>query len=165
MRRKRLLPYILTFLLAMGAWIILSGRFDAFHLALGVASSLLVSFLTADLLFYSDNMDGLGTSIYRFIRYLPWLLWQIMLANIHVMKLIFHPRMHELINPKIIRFESRLHSDVAHLIFANSITLTPGTITVYVSIFGYYTVHVIDTASAEGLPGEMEQRVGHIFGE
>ncbi len=50
-------------------------------------------------------------------------------------------------------------------IFANSITLTPGTITVYVSINGRYTVHVIDKQSGTALPGEMEERVRRLMGE
>jgi multicomponent Na+:H+ antiporter subunit E len=50
-------------------------------------------------------------------------------------------------------------------IFANSITLTPGTVTVYVSIYGRYAVHAIDAPSGQSLPGEMERRVAQIFGE
>ena len=50
-------------------------------------------------------------------------------------------------------------------IFANSITLTPGTITVFVSITGEFAVHVIDEKSGEALPGEMEERVGRLMGE
>jgi multicomponent Na+:H+ antiporter subunit E len=95
----------------------------------------------------------------------PWLLYQIFLANLHVMKLVFHPRVHEVIRPKIITFNSRLTSEMSRFVFANSITLTPGTITVYVSIMGKYSVHAIDDASAEALPGEMEARVASIFGE
>jgi multicomponent Na+:H+ antiporter subunit E len=54
---------------------------------------------------------------------------------------------------------------MARFILANSITLTPGTITVFASLFGNFTVHVIDDESGQGLPGEMEDRVGKIYGE
>jgi multicomponent Na+:H+ antiporter subunit E len=54
---------------------------------------------------------------------------------------------------------------MARLVLANSITLTPGTITVFVSVLGAFTVHVIDKKSAEGLPGDMERRIAHIYGE
>jgi multicomponent Na+:H+ antiporter subunit E len=73
--------------------------------------------------------------------------------------------MMDLINPQMVKFNSHLESEMARFIYANSITLTPGTITVYVSLYGAYTVHAIDDASAAGLPGEMESRVGAIFGE
>ena len=101
----------------------------------------------------------------RFIRYIPWLLYQIFLANLHVMVLTFHPKMMDLIDPKIIKFRSKLRSDLSLVTFANSITLTPGTITVYVSIDGGFSVHAIDKKSSEGLPGEMEARIAKAFGE
>ena len=87
------------------------------------------------------------------------------MANLHVLYLTFHPRMHDLINPKIIIFKSKLYSDISLVTFANSITLTPGTITVYVSGDGEFHVHAIDEQSAQGLPGEMEARVAKVFGE
>ncbi len=101
----------------------------------------------------------------RFIRYAPWLIYQVFLANLHLLYLTFHPRMHDLIEPKIINFQSKLRSDISLVTFANSITLTPGTITVYVSSEGEFSVHAIDDKSAEGLPGEMEARVARAFGE
>ena len=101
----------------------------------------------------------------RFIGYIPWLLWQIFLANLHVLYLVFHPRMMELIDPDIIEFDSTLKSDVARTTFANSITLTPGTITVNVSALGRLSVHCIDEYSGKPLPGEMETRIARIFDE
>ena len=97
--------------------------------------------------------------------YIPWLLYQVLLANIHVMYLVFHPRMIDLIDPRIISFKSKLKKPMSLFIFANSITLTPGTITVFVSITGEYTVHVIDEKSGNSLPGEMEERVARLMGE
>jgi multicomponent Na+:H+ antiporter subunit E len=81
------------------------------------------------------------------------------------MYLVFHPGMMELIDPKIINFKSKLKSDMALTTLANSITLTPGTITVYVTDYGEFEVHVIDSQSGESLPGEMETRIAKIFEE
>ena len=83
----------------------------------------------------------------------------------HILCLVFDPRMPQRIEPSIVRFNSRLTSDMARFILANAITLTPGTITIYASVFGEYTVHAIDRKSAAGLPGSMEERVARIFGE
>ena len=47
--------YIYTFLIMLGFWILLSGKFDLFHLTLGVVSSVLVSFLSADLFMYEHG--------------------------------------------------------------------------------------------------------------
>jgi multicomponent Na+:H+ antiporter subunit E len=149
----------------MLTWLVLSGKFDVFHLALGVISSAVVSLVSGDMLFSGRKPNRLPRQWLRFVTYVPWLLYQIFRANMHVMRLVFHPRMLDLINPQMVKFNSRLHSEMARFIYANSITLTPGTITVYVSLYGKYTVHAIDDASAKALPGEMELRVAAIFGE
>ena len=81
------------------------------------------------------------------------------------MYLVFHPRMRELIDPQIIEFDSKLSSDVARTTFANSITLTPGTITVNVTAAGKFSVHCIDTESGKPLPGEMEAKIAKVFRE
>lgn len=154
-----------TFIIMFVLWIVLSGRFDAFHLGLGLVSCSIVAYISGDLLFYSPRVKGLFVSLMRFARYIPWILYQIFLANLHLLYLTFHPRMMDLIDPKIIKFRSKLKSDLALVTFANSITLTPGTITVSVSINGDFSVHAIDKASGEPLPGEMEARIAKTFGE
>lgn len=148
----------------MATWLVLSGKFDFFHLTLGVLSSAIVAVASGDMLFSARNAPKhLPGQWVRFIVYVPWLLYQIFRANLHMMRLVFHPRMMDLINPQMVKFNSRLDSEMARFILANSITLTPGTITVYVSLYGAYTVHAIDDASAQGLPGEMETMVAKIF--
>jgi multicomponent Na+:H+ antiporter subunit E len=71
----------------------------------------------------------------------------------------------DMIDPRIVKFRSKLKSDLALVTFANSITLTPGTITVSVSLDGDFKVHAIDKASGDPLPGQMEQRIAKAFGE
>ncbi len=165
--RKHLTPLLLTFFIMFALWIILSGKFDVFHLSLGVISSAIVAFFSADLLFGNQDIKviNLPASWIRFIRYVPWLLYQIFTANLYVLYLTFHPRMMELIDPRIIKFRSRLKGDLSKVTFANSITLTPGTITVYMTLDGIFSVHAIDKKSRQGLPGEMEKRIARAFGE
>lgn len=163
--RLNFYPFAFTFIIMFGIWILLSGKFDPFHLTLGLISCAIVSYLSSDLLFPSLKIRGFFGQWLRFIKYIPWLMIQIMKANLHVLYLTFHPRMMELIDPKIVRFRSRLKSDLALVTFANSITLTPGTITVDVSIHGDFRVHAIDKASGDPLPGEMEERIARAFGE
>ena len=155
--------FLLSFIILFLFWIIFSGRFDVFHLALGIVSCLIVSYFSCDLLFPSGVKKNLPGNWLRFIGYVPWLFYQIFLANLHVFYLVLHPRMMDLIDPHIIEFNSNLKSDIARTTFANSITLTPGTITVSVSILGRFSVHCIDTHSGESLPGEMERKIQKIF--
>lgn len=157
--------FLATFIIMAGLWVIFSSKFDMFHLSLGVLSCFLVAMLSSDLMFPSGFRVSTVRRWMGICMYIPWLLYQIFLANLHVLRLAFHPRMMELIDPKIIEFDSRLKSDFSRTIFANSITLTPGTITVNVSALGRFSVHCIDAKSGEPLPGDMEARVARVFEE
>jgi len=153
--------YLYTFLIMMGFWILLSGKFDLFHLTLGVISSALVSFLSTDLFMYEKGKNRLSTGL-RFILYLPWLLYQIVLSTMHVTFLALHPKMKDQIDPTIVTFKTKLKSNLAKVALANSITLTPGTITIRVEDQVFY-VHAISRKAAAGLPGEMEDRLAKVF--
>lgn len=164
-KTRSVTAFFLTFFILLGIWLLLSGKFDRVHISLGIVSCLIVAFLSSDLLFTSSETKGMTVTCLRFLQYIPWLLYQVFLANIHLLYLAFHPRMIDLIDPEIIRFKSKLKSNISLLTFANSITLTPGTITIYVSVYGDFQVHAIDKPSGQSLPGEMEARVRRIFSE
>ena len=161
----RLVPYLLTFLILSVFWLVFSGKYDLFHLVLGLFSCVVVTILCTNLLFPYPVTSRMFRCWPRFISYLPWLFYQIVLANIHLLYLTFHPNMKHLINPKIIRFNSRLKSNVSRTALANSITLTPGTITVFAGVMGSFAVHCIDDRSGRDLPGEMEDRIAKVFDE
>ena len=159
-----------TFFLSFGVlfvlWVVFSGRFDLFHITLGVISCFIVALFCRDFLFTTVAPGGSIFFLWlRLIGYIPWLLYQIFRANLHVLYLVLHPRMMDLIDPHIIEFDTRLKSDYARTTFANSITLTPGTITVAVTVLGIFNVHCIDVESGKPLPGEMEDRIAKVFRE
>lgn len=157
------MAFWLTFAICMVTWMVLSGLFDAFHLTLGVISCAIVADLNARAMWPDVKLRHTLRQWRRFAAYVPWLLIQIWRANLHMLKLTFHPRMRQLINPRIVSFKSRIDNRMGLFIMANSITLTPGTVTVFTSVMGRFTVHAIDDVSAQGLPGEMENRVVRIF--
>jgi multicomponent Na+:H+ antiporter subunit E len=165
MKSKRIVPILLTFIISMATWLVLSGQFDPFHISLGVISSFIVAYFSGDLLFGEPVKKGFFRQVVRFALYIPWLLYQVFIANLHILKIVFHPKMMDHIDPKIIKFNSSLSGQMPFFVFGNSITLTPGTITIFVNVFGTYTVHSIDEKSAEGLPGEMETRIARIFSD
>ena len=154
---------LLTFLLLLGTWVIFSGVFDAFHLGLGLISCGIVTWLSSNFLFHNKG-KGLAARLaeaLRFVGYALWLLWQVVQANIHVLKLAFAPDNRE-IRPRLVRFRTSLKSEFARYVFANSITLTPGTVTLDVD-GDEFVVHAISKHVAEDLPGEMEKRVAAVF--
>jgi multicomponent Na+:H+ antiporter subunit E len=153
--------YLYTFFIMMGFWILLSGKFDLFHLTLGALSSALVSFLSTDLFIYKHGKNRVATGV-RFLLYLPWLMYQIVLSTLHVTFLALHPKMKDQIDPTIVTFKTFLKTDIAKVALANSITLTPGTITVRIEDQVFY-VHAISRKAAAGLPGEMEERLARVF--
>ena len=156
--------YIILFTILFLNWIIWSGKFDAFHLSLGVISCALVTFISHDLYFKRKEVSSrIFVEAIRFIKYMPWLLYQIVLSNLHVAYLVLSPRMP--IDPKMIRYKTRLKSDISLLTFANSITLTPGTITADIHEGEYY-VHALSKKVADDLmTGKMEDKVAYIFEE
>ncbi len=156
--------YITTFIILMANWVIWSGMFDIFHLALGVISCMIVAFLSHDILFAGKEISFSHlVTAYRFIKYLPWLLYQIFLSNMHVAFLVLNPNMP--IEPHMIKFKTRLKKSISLTTFANSIILTPGTITADITD-GEVLVHCISKKVADDLlTGEMEDRVAHIFME
>ncbi len=162
--RRPFISFILTFILMFGTWLILSGKFEALLLWLGGISSFLVAYYFHDLLFPAFQ-SGYFRIFVRFVRYSPWLIWEIVKANFHLLRIVFHPKMNDLIDPHIITFKTNLKSDIAITTLANSITLTPGTITVTATDDGIFRVHAIDRESAEALPGEMLKKVATVFGE
>jgi multicomponent Na+:H+ antiporter subunit E len=90
-------------------------------------------------------------------------MYQIIIANIDVAKRALSPSMP--IDPRIITFKTILRSDVARTTLANSITLTPGTVTVDI-IDDVFYVHAIAKGPADDLlEGIMERKVAHIFME
>ena len=95
--------------------------------------------------------------------YAPWLLWEIALANLHVAYLVLHPRLP--VDPILVEFETSLHSESAQVLLAQSITLTPGTVTVDVSD-GRFIVHCLSAKSTQGMEdGVIQRKVAGIFSE
>ncbi len=154
-----------TFIILYVFWIVLSGRLDYFHLSLGVIACAIVAHASQDLLFKDTRAKNVFSQSIRFVKYLPWHIYQIVLAGIYVTYLALHPKMSVLIDPHIIRFKTKLTKDLSLMTFGNSITLTPGTITVLIEE-GYFYVHSIDKKVAEDLlTGKMEDKVAHVFME
>lgn len=151
-----------TFTVMLFFWVVLSGMFDAFHLTLGVICCLLVAHFSHDLLFFGDGKYSTPKNLLGIIGYLPWLLSQIILANLQVAYVVLHPRMYELIDPHVVRFKTKLKRPISKVTFAQSITLTPGTVTVSIHN-DEFSVYALTRNASDSLPGEMENRVARAL--
>jgi multicomponent Na+:H+ antiporter subunit E len=134
-------------------WLVLSQTLEPFYLGLGFATALTVALLNR-----AHSVSG-RVRWMRLAAYVPWLVWQVLLSGRHLTYLILHPRLP--IEPKLVRYQMALQDPAAVVLFGNSITLTPGTITAEVAS-GELVIHAMDDAAAAGLR-EMEQRIANVF--
>ena len=141
-------------------WLVFSGHYDALHLSLGLVCTALVAVFSYDLLLPDVTVPKKLLSTWRFLHYLPWLLSRIVLANLHVVYLVFHPGE---IRPRLIRFKTSLTGDLSRVTLGNSITLTPGTLTLDIDAAEFVVHALSDKAAADLATGEMERRVAHVF--
>ena len=149
-------------------WVILSGKFDAFHLGLGLLTALGVTRATLRIGPPPSPPDGgePGGGRLRPLRlpaYALWLVGQILGSAFEIARLVLDPRLP--ISPRLVRIEDRLPHPVARLALAHSITLTPGTVTISCDRSGM-VVHAIDARRAVGLErdgGPMAARIRRLF--
>lgn len=152
---------VLVFLALFAFWLILSGHYDPFHIGAGVVCAGLVTLLSSDLFTFGTGARS-SFRIGRFALYVPWLLWEILQASLYVTWLVVRPSG---IRSRVIRFRTHLRNELAKVVLGNSITLTPGTVTVDIE-GDLFTVHALsDTAADALLDGDMERRVAWVFGE
>nr|WP_161490756.1 Na+/H+ antiporter subunit E [Methanonatronarchaeum thermophilum] len=148
----------------MGFWLLLSGYYDFAHIFMGVIASLLIAYITHDLFIRRRDITGLPTEIFRFSRYILWHFIQIVKANINVAKIVLNPELP--ISPKFVKHSPEIESDMAITVFGNSITLTPGTLTVSIDENREMHIHCLAEHHYDDLvESGMEDRVRHIFRE
>ncbi|HCB13587.1 MAG TPA: cation transporter [Gammaproteobacteria bacterium] len=145
-----------------GLWLVLSGYFDIPLLLVFGALSCVLAVFIAWRVERADPEDHplhlkVGPQI---ILYWPWLLWQIVLANLDVAKRILDPQLP--VSPTLITLKPTQRSEMGQVIYANSITLTPGTITTSLSD-GILEVHALTREAADSLlEGDMDRRVAAL---
>ena len=152
-------PSALVFSACLVLWILLSGHVGALDLAMGVAASALVTFANRDVEGVSEMLRWTP----RLLAYLPWLLKEIWVANLQVVKLVLDPALP--IDPVVVRVRTRFSSDFARTTLANSITLTPGTITLDVDGDDFLVHAITAGGGADIVAGGMARRVGRMFGD
>lgn len=163
----RLLDYtvmrnlVSLFVLLALLWLALSGVYKPLLIGLGLLS---VGFA----LWISRRMDVIGDEnnpglfSWRLPVYWAWLVWQIALSNLHVARLVFSPGR---ISPQVMKMPVRQASDAGKVTFANSVTLTPGTVTLALE-GDELTVHALDDQAADELRREgMGDKVRWLEGE
>jgi len=162
---KRIVLFVIGFLV----WCLLSWVPDWQHLLVGLLAAIAITIITGDLFIQRTHLLKHPKRYWYFIfYYLPALLWAIIKANFDVAYRVLHPKLP--INPGIVKVKTNLKSDTALTFLANSITLTPGTLTVDIDTDnGVLYVHWIDVkdkdtkAATEIIVGRFEKILRNIF--
>jgi len=144
-------------------WLVLTGSFAPLDFALGAAFSLLLAVWAVRFLWPDDAPAVTAAQALRFVLYVPRLLASVLLAAIHVAEVVLDPRMP--ITPSIIRHRAVFRRAVSRVAFANSITLTPGTLTVDVDGDTFYIHCLAERFATDIATGELERRVSRVFEE
>ena len=146
-------------LLLAGMWLAFSGHYTPLILSFGVFSVALCIFLTMrmDLIDHEGVPVHLGLSA---VGYWAWLLKEIVKANLDVSRRVLQ---HEPdISPVMFSASTSQRTDVGQVTYANSITLTPGTVSVYLED-GVIQVHALTQSGADDiLSGAMDARVTRL---
>jgi len=147
---------ILGALLLFAFWLLLSASYDVVYVAAGAVIASVVMWLNS-----AGSHSTRKVSWLAGVRYLLWLIGRISKSGLHVSRLILDPALP--ISPRLVRHKTKLTSDGELVVLGNSITLTPGTITVEVAP-GELVVHAIDEASCADLAdGVLDAKVGRVF--
>ncbi len=143
-------------------WLLLSGHYTRFLTVAGLATAVLIAVFAARL----GLIDREGQPVHllgRAVTFLPWLIWEIVKSAWDVTRIVLNPRLP--IDPVMIRIRTGQKTTVGQVVYANSITLTPGTVSVEVE-GDVILVHALTRAAADGLAeGGMDRRVTAFEGE
>jgi len=157
--RARVIHSVGLWLVVFALWLLLSGHYVPLLLTFGVLSAALIVWIAARLDVIDHESIPLQIKL-GYVGYLAWLGKEIAKANIDVAKLVLNPALP--ISPMMLRVPATQRTDVGKVIYANSITLTPGTVSVEVED-NEILVHAITREAAEGLAsGDMDRRVDAI---
>lgn len=140
-------------------WLGMSGVYKPLMFILGAVSVVFVVWM-------SRRMDVVGVEhnpvlySWRLPVYWVWLLWEIIKSNVEVSRAALSPR--KLVRPRVVKVPMRLNSAVGKVTYGNSVTLTPGTVTLLLEE-DYLEAHALLESSAASLEsGAMERKIAWL---
>jgi multicomponent Na+:H+ antiporter subunit E len=152
---------ISLWVMLFGTWILLSGHFDPLLLGLGALSAAAVVGIALRM----EAVDHEGHPIHLAWKapvYWAWLAWAIVKSNIDVTRRILTPSLP--IDPCVIKVRAHQKDELGRAVYANWITLTPGTVSMDVA-GREITVHALSTDGVEELQsGRMDRRASRLVG-
>ena len=151
---------VLTFILWMVIWLLWSGLYKPLLITLGVISCLFTLFLAHRMGFFKRDVFSLHLT-YRLIPFWGWLAIELVKSNLEVARIVLSPKMP--VSPTVVQLTAHTENPVLQAILGNSITLTPGTVTLD-DHEGELLVHCLTRQGADALlEGDMNRRVSALL--
>lgn len=145
---RRVIYFLVAFIVWMLlTWPVIDGALDVQMVVAGLAASAVVAVLFHEMLPKEHHVFISPVRVFWGIVYLPVLFYYIMKANLDVVYRALHPKMP--IHPGIVKIKTALKTDSGITALANSITLTPGTLTVDLTDDGYMYIHWINVKAED----------------
>lgn len=142
-------------------WLAISASLAPADLLVGGALSLLLGWWSVHFLWAGDAPRISPRQLLALLRYLLLFSKQVFLSAVHVARVVFDPRLP--IRPKLMVFRTGLKQQISRIAFAQSVSLTPGTLTVDMD-GGSFLVHCLDEQSAAWITsGELERQIARVF--
>ena len=155
-KSSKISRYVLTLVFLFILWILLTSTFAWEELIIGLIFSAIIAFFGYSYFTQKGLLGITPKRIAYFLLYIPVFFWEMFKANFDVAYRVVHPKMP--IKPGIVQIKTNLTSDMAKLILGNSITLTPGTLTVEIVkdnlLIHWINVKTKDTKKATDIIGK-----------
>ncbi|OEF97858.1 Na+/H+ antiporter subunit E [Desulfuribacillus alkaliarsenatis] len=152
-------------------WALLSGKWDLFHLGIGMAAALFITWITLPLMRLTSR-DGqrifyaFDFPLFKYVKFWIWLVKEIIKANIEVAMIILNPKLP--IDPQVVTLEKKFTNPIAQTTLSNAIILTPGTLTLDVDD-NTYVIHSLTKKGAQrierGFESKLIAKVDDVFQE
>lgn len=153
---RRFVYFVLAFIVwILLAWPFADGQIDTQIVIAGIIASVIVAFLFHEVLPKEHHIFTSPRRIFWTLLYIPFFFYYVIKANFDVVYRALHPKMP--IKPGIVKIKTNLKTESAITALANSITLTPGTLTVDLTDDGYMYIHWINVKS-----DDVQQATEHI---
>ncbi|QUH25648.1 Na+/H+ antiporter subunit E [Serpentinicella alkaliphila] len=140
---------VILFILLITFWIILTPIINFLSVLIGAVISLLIVLYSRDIAFKDEEMpDYTLINLITYLKFILILIVEIIKSNISVAKIVLNPSLP--LSPCFVKVPVKFKNDVLNVIFANAVTLTPGTITVDMQEDGFI-IHALTKEAAEGM--------------
>lgn len=162
----RLTRFAITGVALYAVWLLFTASIDPYSLAAGAVGSVIIAALTHDV-FIAEHEAALRSFMPRplyVLFYMLYLIWSMYVSSVGMLKAVILGEA----TPRVVHFRTRLKSDLARMVISNSITFTPGTITLdlnddHLTVHWFMATTIHSRAAGELIKGRLEDQLQRVW--